>query len=241
MAQPIELHYWPTPNGHKITIALEEMGLPYRVRPVNIGKGEQFQPEFLAISPNNRMPAIVDPDGPDGHPISVFESGAILQYLGRKSGQFYGQTERERVEIEQWLFWQMAGLGPMAGQAHHFRGYAPAIVADQRQVAYGAIRYTNEVHRLYGVLNRRLEDRDFVAGGYSIADMAAWPWVTPWRAQGIRLDDFPHLKAWYERIEGREAIQRALAHAETVRSINLATAGPEADEQRRILFGQRGR
>jgi glutathione S-transferase len=241
MAQPIELHYWPTPNGHKITIALEEMGLPYRVRPVNIGKGEQFQPEFLAISPNNRMPAIVDPDGPDGHPISVFESGAILQYLGRKSGQFYGQTERERVEIEQWLFWQMAGLGPMAGQAHHFRGYAPAIVADQRQVAYGAIRYTNEVHRLYGVLNRRLEGRDFVAGGYSIADMAAWPWVTPWRAQGIRLDDFPHLKAWYERIEGREAIQRALAHAETVRSINLATAGPEADEQRRILFGQRGR
>jgi len=241
MAQPIELHYWPTPNGHKITIALEEMGLPYRVRPVNIGKGEQFQPEFLAISPNNRMPAIVDPDGPDGHPISVFESGAILQYLGRKSGQFYGETERERVEIEQWLFWQMAGLGPMAGQAHHFRGYAPAIVADQRQVAYGAIRYTNEVHRLYGVLNRRLEDRDFVAGGYSIADMAAWPWVTPWRAQGIRLDDFPHLKAWYERIEGREAIQRALAHAETVRSINLATAGPEADEQRRILFGQRGR
>jgi glutathione S-transferase/GST-like protein len=187
------------------------------------------------------MPAIVDPDGPDGHPISVFESGAILQYLGRKSGQFYGQTERERVEIEQWLFWQMAGLGPMAGQAHHFRGYAPAIVADQRQVAYGAIRYTNEVHRLYGVLNRRLEGRDFVAGGYSIADMAAWPWVTPWRAQGIRLDDFPHLKAWYERIEGREAIQRALAHAETVRSINLATAGPEADEQRRILFGQRGR
>jgi len=241
MAQPIELHYWPTPNGHKITIALEEMGLPYRVRPVNIGKGEQFQPEFLAISPNNRMSAIVDPDGPDRHPISVFESGAILQYLGRKSGQFYGQTERERVEIEQWLFWQMAGLGPMAGQAHHFRGYAPAIVADQRQVAYGAIRYTNEVHRLYGVLNRRLEGRDFVAGGYSIADMAAWPWVTPWRAQGIRLDDFPHLKAWYERIEGREAIQRALAHAETVRSINLATAGPEADEQRRILFGQRGR
>ena len=241
MAQPIELHYWPTPNGHKITIALEEMGLPYRVRPVNIGKGEQFQPEFLAISPNNRMPAIVDPDGPDGHPISVFESGAILQYLGRKSGQFYGQTERERVEIEQWLFWQMAGLGPMAGQAHHFRGYAPAIVADQRQVAYGAIRYTNEVHRLYGVLNRRLEGRDFVAGGYSIADMAAWPWVTPWRAQGVRLDDFPHLKAWYERIEGREAIQRALAHAETVRSINLATAGPQADEQRRILFGQRGR
>jgi len=241
MAQPIELHYWPTPNGHKITIALEEMGLPYEVRPVNIGKGEQFQPAFLAISPNNRMPAIVDPEGPDGEPISVFESGAILQYLGRKAGKFYGTGERGRVEVEQWLFWQMAGLGPMAGQAHHFRGYAPTIAPDQRHVAYGAHRYTNEVQRLYGVLNKRLADRDFVAGDYSIADMAAWPWVTPWRAQGIQLEDFPHLKAWYARIEARPSVQRALAHAERVRSINLATAGPEADEQRRILFGQRAR
>jgi len=241
MAQPIQVHYWPTPNGHKITIALEEMGLPYEIRPVNIGKGEQFQPDFLAISPNNRMPAIVDPEGPDGQPVSIFESGAILQYLGRKSGRFYGADERGRIEVEQWLFWQMAGLGPMAGQAHHFRGYAPTLTKDQRQVAYGAIRYTNEVHRLYGVLNKHLADREFVAGAYSIADMAAWPWISPWRAQGIILEEFPHLKAWYGRIEGREAVQRALAQAETVRTINLATAGPEADEQRRILFGQRAR
>jgi glutathione S-transferase len=239
MAQPIELHYWPTPNGHKITIALEEMGLAYEIRPVNIGKGEQFRPDFLAISPNNRMPAIVDPEGPDGQPISVFESGAILQYLARKSGRFYGEGERGRVEVEQWLFWQMAGLGPMAGQAHHFRGYAPAMVADQRAVAYGAIRYTNEVRRLYGVLNKRLADREFVAGDYSIADMAAWPWVTPWRNQGIVMAEFPHLAAWYGRIEAREAVQRALARAEAVRTINLATAGAEADEQRRVLFGQR--
>jgi glutathione S-transferase/GST-like protein len=239
MAQPIELYYWPTPNGHKITIALEEMGLAYEIRPVNIGKGEQFRPDFLAISPNNRMPAIVDPEGPDGQPLSIFESGAILQHLARKSGRFYGEGERGRAEVEQWLFWQMAGLGPMAGQAHHFRGYAPTMLADQRQVAYGARRYTDEVHRLYGVLNKRLADRDFVAGDYSIADMAAWPWVTPWRAQGIIIEEFPHLKAWYDRIEAREAVQRALAKAETVRTINLATAGAEADEQRRVLFGQR--
>ena len=239
MAQPIELHYWPTPNGHKISIALEEMGLAYQIRPVNIGKGEQFRPDFLAISPNNRMPAIVDPDGPDGQPISIFESGAILQYLARKSGRFYGEGARDRVEVDQWLFWQMAGLGPMAGQAHHFRGYAPIVLADQRQVAYGARRYTDEVHRLYRVLNKRLADRDFVAGAYSIADMAAWPWVTPWRAQGIIMEEFPHLSAWYARIEEREAVQRALAKAETVRTINLATAGAEADEQRRVLFGQR--
>jgi len=241
MPQPIEVRYWPTPNGHKITIALEEMGLPYEIRPVNIGQGEQFRPEFLAISPNNRMPAIIDPEGPGGQPISVFESGAILQYLGRKTGQFYGQDERSRVQVEEWLFWQMAGLGPMAGQAHHFRGYAPTLVSDQRQVAYGANRYTNEVNRLYGVLNRRLDGRDFVAGAYSIADMAAWPWVTPWKAQGILIEDFPNLKAWYDRIAAREPVQRALKQAETVRSINLATAKPEADEQRRILFGQRAR
>src|SRR3984885_9059933 len=148
MAQPIEVYYWPTPNGHKVTIALEEMGLPYEIVPVNIGRGEQFEPDFLAISPNNRMPAIVDPDGPGAKPISVFESGAILQYLGRKSGKFYGADERARVKIEEWMYWQMGGLGPMAGQRNHFRNYAPGIIHDQRQVAYGAIRYTNEVERL---------------------------------------------------------------------------------------------
>ena len=241
MAQPIELHYWPTPNGHKITIALEEMGLPYEIKPVNIGKGEQFRPEFLAISPNNRMPAIVDPEGPDGRPISVFESGAILQYLARKSGQFYGAGERERVEVEQWLFWQMAGLGPMAGQAHHFRNYASAIFPDRRHTAYGAIRYTNEVERLYGVLDKRLADRDFLAGPYSIADMAAWPWTRSAAIQGIDIDEFPHFKAWSARIEPREPVQRALAKADVVHTVNLATAGAEADEQRRILFGQRRR
>lgn len=239
MAQPIELHYWPTPNGHKITIALEEMGLPYEIRPVNIGKGEQFRAEFLAISPNNRMPAIVDPQAADGQPVSVFESGAILQYLGRKSGQFYGADERARVAVEEWLFWQVGGLGPMAGQAHHFRGYAPTMAADQRQIAYGAHRYTNEVHRLYGVLDRRLAGREFVAGELSIADMAIWPWVSSWRGQGIALEEFAHVQAWWERIDARPAVQRAMAHAETVRTLNLATAGQEGDEQRRVLFNQR--
>jgi glutathione S-transferase len=238
MDPTIELHYWPTPNGHKITIALEEMGLPYAIRPVHIGRGEQFRAEFLAISPNNRMPAIVDPDGPDGKPISVFESGAILQYLARKTGRFYGQDERGRVAVEEWLYWQMAGLGPMGGQAHHFRGYAPTMILDQREVAYGAIRYTNEVHRLYGVLNRRLAEREFVAGDYSIADMAAWPWTSSWKAQGIVLEEFPHLAAWRERIAARPAVQRALARAEEVRAPTLGS-GPEAEAQRRILFGQR--
>src|SRR4051812_29998748 len=216
MTAPIELWYWPTPNGYKIAIALEEMGLPYELKPVNIGVGEQFKPEFLAISPNNRMPAIVDPDGPGGQPISVFESGAILQYLGRKTGQFYGTDERSRVEVEEWLFWQMAGLGPMAGQTHHFRGYAPAMIKDQRQVAYGAIRYTNETHRLYGVLNKRLEGREYVCGDYSIADMASWPWTIPWKMQGIVLDEFPHLAAWYARMEARPAVKKAMAVAEQV-------------------------
>ena len=237
MAQPIEVHYWPTPNGHKVTIALEEMGLPYEIRGVNISKGDQFKPEFLAISPNGRMPAIIDPEGPDGQPISVFESGAILQYLARKSGgKFYGENERNRVAVEEWLFWQMAGLGPMAGQAHHFRGYVTTFLFDQRQVAYGATRYTNEVRRLYGVLEKRLEGREFIADAYSIADMACWPWTKSWAAQGIILDQFPNVKAWYARVESREAVQRALRHQEIVRGISLATSGPEADEQRRILY-----
>jgi glutathione S-transferase/GST-like protein len=244
MTQPVQLYYWPTPNGHKITIALEEMGLPFEIHPVNIGRGEQFTPEFLAISPNNRMPAIVDPDGPDGpdgQTISIFESGAILQHLGRKSGRFYGRDARNRAEVEEWLFWQMAGLGPMAGQAHHFRGYAPTQIADQRYLAYGAIRYTNETERLYGVLDTRLQGRDFIAGDYSIADMAAWPWVTSWRMQGIVIERFPNVQAWYDRIAGREAVQRALQHGEALRAQSLAEVGPEADARRRILFNQRAR
>lgn len=234
--QPIQLHYWPTPNGWKVTIALEEMALPYEVRPVNIGGGDQFQPEFLAISPNNRIPAIVDPDSADGAPISVFESGAILQYLARKSGRFFGADERSRVEVDQWLFWQMGGLGPMCGQAHHFRGYAASIVSDQRMLAYGVQRYTNEVARLYGVLERRLADREFVAGEYSIADMAIWPWIVPHRMQGIDLEVFPRLKAWFERVGAREAVQRGFKVGEELRR-PLTASGPEAEKARKLLFG----
>jgi GST-like protein len=238
MTQPIEVHFWPTPNGRKIVIALEEMGLPYTIVHVNIGKGEQFTPQFLAISPNNRMPAIVDPEGPDGKPISVFESGAILQYLGRKTGKFYGTDERSRVAVEEWLYWQMAGLGPMAGQAHHFRHYAPTIVKDQRQVAYGANRYTNETHRLYGVLDTRLEGRDYICGDYSIADMASFPWVLP-AYQGVLVDEFPNLVAWMARMDAREAVK--VAKAMVAPAQGLQSAGPDADKARQILFGQRAR
>ncbi len=241
MPQPIEIHFAPTPNGHKITIACEEMGLPYTIKPVNLGRGEQFAPEFEAISPNRRMPAIVDPEGPDGKPISVFESGAILQYLGRKSGQFYPSDERRRVEVEEWLFWQMAGLGPMAGQAHHFRGYAPAMLPDRRLTAYGAMRYTNEVNRLYGVIDKRLQGRDFLAGEYSIADMAAWPWVRPWRLQGIDMDEFPNVRAWSHRIRARPAVERAIHAGENARGADLGGSGQDAEAARRILFGQRAR
>jgi GST-like protein len=209
MSRPIELYYWPTPNGWKISVALEEMGLPYTMIPVNIGAGDQFKPDFLAISPNNRIPAIVDPDGPDGRPISVFESGAILQYLGRKTGKFYGADERERVDIDQWLMWQMGGLGPMAGQTHHFRQYAAAIV--QRPAPDRLWRrplHTNETHRLYGVLDKQLAGKDFICGQLSIADFACWGWVVPWKNQGIILEEFPHLKAWFERMAAREAVDR---------------------------------
>ncbi len=239
MSKPIELHYWPTPNGWKVSIALEEMGLPYEMIAVNIGAGAQFEPGFQAISPNGRMPAIVDPDGPGGEPISIFESGAILQYLGRKTGKFYPADERGRVEVDQWLFWQVAGLGPMAGQTHHFRQYAPSFIRDQRHVAYGAIRYTNETHRLYGVLNKRLKGRDFIAADYSIADMACWGWIVPWRNQGINLDEFPDLKAWFERIGAREAVQRGMAVGAELRRPLLQQDGKAADEARKVLFGQR--
>ncbi len=233
MAQrPIELYYWPTPNGFKITIMLEECGLPYEIKPVNIGRGDQFKPEFLAIAPNNRMPAIVDPDGPGGQPIAMFESGAILQYLGRKTGKFYPTDERKRVEVEQWLFWQMAGLGPMAGQCHHFRNYAP------EKIQYGIDRYTNEVNRLYGVLNKRLADRPFVAGEYSIADMASFPWVRPYKNQGQDLAEFPHIDAWFKRMLDRPAVAKGVKVAEELRSgYNLATD----KAAQAVLFGQKAR
>ena len=181
--KPIELYYWPTPNGWKISIMLEECGLAYKMIPVNIARGDQFKSEFLAISPNNRMPAIVDPQGPGGRPVSIFESGAILQYLGRKTGKFYPADERGRVEVDQWLFWQMGGLGPMAGQVHHFRNYA------NEQLTYAINRCVNEVNRLYGVMNRRLADRDFLAGKYSIADMACVGWANGWERQGQDIED----------------------------------------------------
>jgi GST-like protein len=231
-AQPIDLYYWPTPNGYKITIYCEEAGLAYNIIPVNIGRGDQFKPEFLAIAPNNRMPAIVDPDGPDGAPISVFESGAILQYLGRKTGKFYPSAERARVEVDQWLFWQVAGLGPMAGQANHFRLYAP------EKLPYAIARYTNEVNRLYGVMNKRLADREFLAGDYSIADVACLGWSRGWERQGQQIDEFPHFKRWLETMLARPAVQRGLAvRAEGDRTYDLAT-----DKQAQaILFGQRAR
>jgi glutathione S-transferase/GST-like protein len=235
--QPIQFYYWPTPNGWKVAIALEEMGLEYVMHPVNIGKGEQFSADFLAISPNNRMPAIVDPEATDGLPISVFESGAILQYLARKSGMFFGSNERARVDVGQWLFWQVGGLGPMAGQTHHFRQYAPAMLADQRMLAYGVGRYSNETARLYRVLDGRLQGRDFVAAEYTIADMAIWPWVVPHANQGIDLGAYPNVKAWFERVGQREAVQRGMALGAELRNNTLAASGKEADEARKVLFG----
>ncbi|AYG95885.1 glutathione S-transferase family protein [Brevundimonas naejangsanensis] len=239
MTAPIELWYWPTPNGWKISIALEEMGLPYVLRPVNIGAGEQFVPAFQAISPNGRMPAIVDPDGPGRAPLSIFESGAILQYLGRKSGRFYPADERGRVEVDQWLFWQVGGLGPMAGQTHHFRQYAPAMTKDQRHLAYGVQRYTRETNRLYGVLDRRLADRPYVAGDYSIADMAIWPWILP-QAQGQDLSHFPHVADWVKRVGERPAVQKGRALGAELRA-DLSASGAAAEAARKVLFGQTAR
>ena len=229
---PIELYYWPTPNGYKITIMLEECGLPYEIKPININKGAQFEPSFLKIAPNNRMPAIIDPAGPGGKPISVFESGAILQYLGRKTGKFYPKDERARVAVDEWLFWQMGGLGPMAGQAHHFRNYAP------EKVQYGIDRYTNEVNRLYGVMDRRLADHHYLAGDYSIADMAIYPWVRPYKNQGQDLANFPNLDAWFKRVQARPAVAIGVKVAEELRAnTNLATD----KEAQAVLFGQKAR
>jgi GST-like protein len=196
MADPIDLYFWPTPNGWKVAIALEEMELPYRLHLVNIGAGEQFAPEFLKLSPNNRMPAIVDPDGPDREPISLFESGAILQYLARKTGRFYGEIERDRIIVDQWLMWQMGGVGPMAGQAHHFLKYAPAM-DPPNDLPYAKDRYRSEVARLHGVLDRRLADNAFVTGDfYSIADMAIWPWASLWEGQQQDIAELPNMERW---------------------------------------------
>jgi GST-like protein len=224
----IDLYYWPTPNGHKISLFLEEADLPYKLVPVNISVGEQFKPEFLAISPNNRMPAIVDhaPLG-GGKPISVFESGAILLYLAQKTELYIPQDVRGSVEVMQWLFWQVGGLGPMAGQNHHFARYAP------EKIPYAIERYVKETNRLYGVLNKRLADREFVAGDYSIADMAAYPWVVPHEAQGQNLAEFPHLQRWFEAIRVRPATVRAYDIAKRFDTTPVVT-----EASRKVLFGQ---
>ena len=234
MPAPIALHYWPTPNGWKITIALEEMGLPYDLKLVNIGAGDQFAPEFLKIAPNNRMPAIVDPEGPDGAPVAIFESGAILQYLARKTGQFGGPTERDRIAVDQWLMWQMGGLGPMAGQAHHFMKYAPALEPPQ-DLPYAKDRYRNEVARLYGVLDRQLAKNRYVAGDFfSIADMAIWPWACLWEGQMQTVDDKPHMARWLDEVGAREAVKRGRAVASEQRQ-NVQ----DDRKAQEILFGKR--
>jgi GST-like protein len=226
----IDLYYWTTPNGHKITIFLEETGTPYKIIPINIGKGEQFKAQFLAVSPNNRIPAIIDhaPSG-GGAPIGVFESGAILLYLAEKTGQFLSRDLRVRTEAIQWLFWQMGNLGPMAGQNNHFSHYAV------EKIPYAIDRYRNEVNRLYGVLNKRLSGRAFVAGDYSIADMAIYPWIVPHERQGQKIGDFPHLKRWLEAIAARPAVERAYKMA---KEINPNLGGVRTAEERAILFGQ---
>ena len=230
MTQPIDLYYWPTPNGYKITIFLEEVGLPYNVVPVDIAAGDQFDPEFLKISPNNKMPAIVDPQGPGGEPISLFESGAILIYLAEKTGAFLPQAPRERYAVLQWLMFQMGHVGPMLGQAHHFRQYAP------ETIPYAVERYTDEAARLYGVIDRRLAESPFIAGEeYTIADMAIFPWLRSHAKQGQSLDDYPDLERWYEGLEARPAVRRALAVGKELRR----TLDRNMDEEtRKILFGR---
>jgi len=224
----IDLYYWPTPNGWKISIMLEECGLPYALKPVNIGKGEQFQPGFLKISPNNRMPAIVDHDPMGGgEPLSVFESGAILQYLADKTGKFLPKEPRARYEALQWLNWQMGGLGPMAGQNTHFNVYAV------EKLPYAMKRYRDETNRLFGVLNKRLADREFVAGAYSIADMAIWPWIVPYKNLGQNLDDFPDLKRWFSTTMGeRPAVRKGKELGADLRAPAMT------DEAKKVLFGQ---
>ena len=226
----IELHMWPTPNAHKVTLFLEETGLPYRTVEVNIGAGDQFKPAFLAISPNNKMPAIVDPDGPDGRPISVFESGAILLYLAEKTGRFLPADARGRYEVLQWLMFQMASVGPMLGQAHHFRDYAP------EKLPYAIDRYTNESRRIYRVVDTRLKDRDYVAGEYSIADMAIYPWFLHHEREGVDIGELPHVRRWMDAIGARPATQRGLA---VMAERRPARPGPQSEAQRQILFGSK--
>ena len=223
----IDVYTWPTPNGHKVHIMLEECGLPYRALPINIGKGDQFQPDFLKISPNNKIPAIIDPEGPDGEPISVFESGAILLYLAEKTGRFMPASVRGRYDVLQWLMFQMGGVGPMLGQAHHFRIYAP------EKVPYAVDRYTNEAKRLYGVMDRQLQSHAYIAGSeYSIADIAIFPWLRSWQNQGIDWADFPTLKAWFDRIGERPAVQRGV---QVLADLRKAT---HTDAEKDVLFGK---
>jgi GSH-dependent disulfide-bond oxidoreductase len=238
MAEQIELYFWPTPNGWKIAIALEEMGLPYALKPVNIGRGEQFAPSFMAISPNNRMPAIIDPDGPGGAPISVFESAAILQYLGRKIGKFYPSDERARVAVDQWLIWQVANQGPIAGQVSHFVNYAPKLVEDQSLIEYPRTRYINELNRLCGVMERRLSETAYLAGDdFTIADIAAWPWARIVHKLGQNWEDFPILKKWIDAIYERPAVQRALKAGEELRQ-QQALSKEQVQDAAKYLFGQ---
>ncbi|CAA9417178.1 MAG: Glutathione S-transferase [uncultured Rubrobacteraceae bacterium] len=229
MAQPIDLYYWPTPNGWKVTIFLEEAGLPYEVTPVDITAGDQFEPEFLKISPNNKMPAIVDPDGPDGAPISLFESGAILIYLAEKVGRFYPSSPRERYEALQWLMFQMGSVGPMLGQTHHFRRYAP------EEIPYAIDRYTNETARLYRVMDKHLARVEYFAGEYSIVDMAIYPWTVSHEAQGQKMEDFPNLMRWYEDVGARPAVQKAL---EVGKELRRPLEGMD-QKTRETLFGSR--
>lgn len=231
---PIDLYYWPTPNGWKVPIMLEELGQPYTPHYIDIGAGDQFAPDFLKIAPNNRIPAIVDPDGPDGAPISIFESGAILQYLARKSGQFCGPSQRDRISVDQWLMWQMGGLGPMAGQAHHFLKYAPAMNPPQ-DLPYAKDRYRNETARLYGVLDRQLAKTEYVAGDfYSIADIAIWGWASLWEGQQQTLDDKPHMARWLDTVGARPAVIKGRALGADKRQDTIKNK-----EVQKNMFGQK--
>lgn len=236
MTASFEVYYWPTPNGWKIPIALEEMGLDYDIHWIDIGKGDQFSPAFLEISPNNKMPVLVDANGPDGKAISIFESGAILQYLARKTGQLYGKSERDRIEVDQWLMWQVAGLGPMAGQAHHFLKYAPGLTPPQ-VLPYAQDRYKTEVARLYRVLDTKLGSSRYVAGDfYSIADIAIWGWAQGWEGQSQTLDDKPNLKRWLDEVSARPAVKKGRALGAHLRDRVLNTEEKKAANK--AMFGQ---